>query len=302
MFLAASARKSAMKIVVTGASGQLGAELCRLLGPAAIPIDLDTLDITNKVAVREALPAIGPDAVINCAAYTKVDQAESEPRLCHSINATAVKYLAEACGRLNCPLVQVSTDYVFSGLPARSRPYREDEPTSPQGVYGRTKLEGEQAAAVHPKHLIVRTCGLYARPTHTQAQNFVRTILRLAASKPKLRIVHDQHCTPSYVPHVARAILFLLGNGESKSAPWGIYHVTNGGATTWYEFASKIVARAGLGTELEPITTTEYGSAAPRPAYSVLDTSAYHRLGGPPMPEWQEGLAEYFAELATMGD
>jgi dTDP-4-dehydrorhamnose reductase len=304
------------KTLVTGAAGQLGAELCRLLGPRAIATDIDTLDLTDGPAVREALDRWRPAVVINCAAYTRVDQAESEAELCRAVNVTAVEHLAAACGRLDCPLVEISTDYVF-GNPGGGRPHREADPTSPQGVYARSKLAGELAAARHARHIIVRTCGLYARPTDPRAQNFVKTILRLAHSRDTLRVVADQHCTPSYVPHVARAVLFLaglaapdpvagkkMGTGTSlRSEPvpifsWGIYHVTNSGATTWHEMACEIVRLAGLKVAVQPITTAEYPLAAPRPAYSVLDTTAYHRLGGPAMPDWKTALAEYFAELA----
>ena len=287
-----------MRILITGAAGQLGAELCRLLGPAALGVDIDTLDLTNGPAVLADVARMAPDAIIHCAAYTQVDHAEVEPERCRAVNVGAVASLAQACRRLDCPLVQISTDYVFGGPPDRGVPYREEDPPSPQGVYARTKLEGEHAAAEAPKHLIVRTCGLYARPSHQEARNFVKTILRLAQSKPKLRVVHDQTCTPSYVPHVSRAILFLLGVGGTGPAPWGTYHVTNRGAATWYEFAGEIVRQAGLDVVLEPITTAEYGAAAPRPGYSVLDTSAYHRLGGPAMPDWKIGLEEYLAELS----
>jgi dTDP-4-dehydrorhamnose reductase len=286
-----------MKILVTGALGQLGAELCSQLGGDAIPIDIDTLDLTNGPAVRKALAEMAPTAVINCAAYTQVDKAESEPDLCRAVNATAVEHLAEACGRLDCPLVQISTDYVFGDPAAPRRPHLESDATLPQGVYARTKYEGELAAARHAKHLIVRTCGLYAQPSHQRAQNFVKTILRLAQSRDHLRVVADQHCTPSYVPHVAKAVLFLLDAGQRSAAPWGVYHVTNGGATTWHAVASEIVRLAGLKTTVEAITTAEYPLPAPRPAYSVLDTTAYHRLGGPAMPSWDAALAEYFAEL-----
>jgi dTDP-4-dehydrorhamnose reductase len=307
-----------MKVLVTGAEGQLGKELCRQLGPAAVPVDLDALDLTDGPALLEAVARLSPDAVINCAAYTQVDRAESEPERCRAVNATAVGHLAQACRRLSSPLVQISTDYVFGRAPVPRRPQRESDPPSPQGIYATTKLEGERAAAEAPKHLIVRTCGLYARPSHPKAQNFVTTILRLAESRPVLRVVDDQQCTPSYVPHVARAILFLLGREKGDSphlperpegcsaqmgtvpffppAPGGIYHVTNTGAATWCEFARQIVRLAGLGVAVEPITTEEFAAAAPRPAYSVLDTMAYHRLGGPPMPDWKTALAEYFAE------
>ena len=283
-----------MKILVTGAAGQLGRELCRMLGPGAVGVDIDTVDLTKRPAVELAVRECRPDAVINCAAYTAVDQAESEPERCRAVNATAVNYLAHACREVDCPLVQISTDYVFCGSTPGGPPHREDDRPEPRGVYAVTKFEGEQAAARHAKHLIVRTCGLYARPSHAEARNFVKTILRLARSRSSLRVVGDQHCTPSYVPHVARAVLFLAGRDSGKPAPWGIYHVTNQGGTTWYEFAREVVRLAGIDVTIEPITTADYGAAAPRPAESVLDTTRYHLLGGPPMPDWREALAEYF--------
>ncbi len=289
-----------MRIAVTGAGGQLGGELCRQLEDDALPLDHDTLDLTQRPAVLETILSAKPDVVINCAAYTQVDQAEIEPDACRAVNRAAVEYLADACRELDCPLVQISTDYVFAGDNGRATPYREDDPPSARGIYALTKLEGERAASRHAKHLIVRTCGLYARPTDQRAGNFVKTMLRLGRTRSHLRIVADQHCTPSYVPHVARAVLFLAGYDTAKPAPWGTYHITNTGATTWHGFASEIFRQAGLDVALEPITTAAYGAPAPRPAYSVLDTAAYHRLGGPPMAHWQSALAEYFADLAEM--
>lgn len=291
-----------MKTAVTGAYGQLGGELCRQLGGDAMPLEIDTLDLTDGPAVQERLLALKPDAVINCAAYTQVDTAEREPAACRAVNVTAVENLARACGDLDCPLVQISTDYVFGGAADRAVPYGEDDPPSPQGVYAQTKLEGELAAARHGKHVIVRTCGLYARPSDRRANHFVKTMLRLGRSRSELKVVADQHCTPSYVPHVARAVLFLarffgeMGATAPQPAPWGIYHVVNRGATTWHEFAGEIFRQAGMEITLHPISTAEYGAAAPRPAYSVLDTTAYHRLGGPAMPDWKTALAEYMAQ------
>jgi dTDP-4-dehydrorhamnose reductase len=292
----------------------LGAELCRLLAAEAIGVDIDTLDLTDRAAVRETLRRLAPRAVVHCAAYTQVDQAETDAVRCRAVNVTAVETLADACRELDSPLVQLSTDYLFTGSPRPAptsecpprapdpayrvpRPWREDDPPAPKGVYAVTKFEGEQAAAAWPKHLIVRTCGLYARPSHVAARNFVKTILRLARTQPKLRVVDDQWCTPTYVPHLARAIVYLLGTHRATPAPWGIYNVTNRGETTWCNFAREIVRRAGLDVPVEPITTADFAAPAPRPAYSVLDTTAYHRLGGPPMPDWKEALGEYFEEL-----
>lgn len=284
-----------MRIAVTGAYGQLGSELCRLLGSDAVGLDLDTLDVTDGRAVDNTLLALRPRVLINCAGYTNVDLAESQAEACRAVNATAVEHLARTCGRLDCPLVQISTDYVFGGEPARSTPYREDDPPSPQGVYAQSKLAGERAAAGHPKHLIVRSCGLYARRSDRRADHFVGTMLRLSRTGSPLRVVNDQQCTPSYVPHVARAILFLAGVSGGRPAPWGIYHVTNRGATNWHEFACEIFRRAGRDVPVRAITTAEYGAVAPRPAHSVLDTAKYHALGGPAMPTWQDALREYFA-------
>jgi dTDP-4-dehydrorhamnose reductase len=292
-----------MSIAVTGAYGQLGGELCRQLGAHAIPLDIDTLDLTDAETVVKRMLDLKPEAIINCAAYTQVDMAETEPQKCRAVNATAVEHLVRACRQLDCPLLQISTDYVFGACPATPRPWREDDPPSPKGVYARTKLEGELAAAAYPKHWIVRTCGLYARASDRRAANFVRTMLRLGATRKELGVVADQRCTPTYVPHLARAILFLMGWTPPKkgdcppfSAPWGTYHVTNTGETTWREFAVEIFRLAGMPVSVRPITTAEYGAPAPRPAYSVLDTTLYHRLGGPAMPDWKAALADYFAE------
>jgi len=280
-----------MTIVVTGADGQLGSELCRQLGPQATGVDLPEFNLTDRECVERQILARRPVAVINTAAYTRVDQAEEQAELCRAVNADAVGHLAEACRRLDCPLVQVSTDYIFGRDAARRTPYRETDPPGPQGVYAASKLEGERQAARWEKHIVVRTCGLYGRLGPRSPGNFVATMLRLGRERNHLRVVHDQHCTPSYVPHVARAIRFLL------DGRWfGLYHVVNTGEATWFDFAAEIFRQAGLNVELEPITTAQYGAAAPRPGYSVLDTGKYHALpAAPPMPSWQAALQEYLA-------
>ena len=276
-------------IAVTGAAGQLGSELARQLGERALPLDRQSLDLADPDAIWRVLSAARPKAVINAAAYTKVDLAEKEPEACERVNAAAVKHLAETCRKLDCPLLQVSTDYVFDGYPPRSVPYAETDLPRATGVYARTKLAGEAAAAENPRHFVVRTSGLYGRlaPNFKQG-NFVETMLRLGRERGHVRVVDDQRCTPSFVPHVARAILFLIG-----TKAYGTYHVTNTGETTWHDFAAEIFRQAGLDVRMERITTQQFGAPAPRPAYSVLDTSKYHALGGPPMPHWSEGLREY---------
>lgn len=283
-----------MRVAVTGSKGQLGWELCRQLGEQAIPLDRAELDLADLASIRGAIRRIKPDAVINAGAYTAVDQAETEPELCRRINAEAVGELAEACREIDCALLQVSTDYVFGGTYSRLEPHREDEPVEPQGVYARTKQEGEVRAAGAPKHFVARTCGLYGRPSPGRSPaNFVETMLRLGRERDHLRIVSDQTCTPSAVTEVAQAIVFLLG-----TEAYGTYHVTNTGSVAWIDFAAEIFRLAGLSPRLEAITTAQYGAPAPRPSYSVLDTSKYQRLGGPILSDWQGALARY---LATRG-
>jgi len=278
-----------MRIVVTGCGGQLGSELCRGAGADLIGLDLPDFDLTNRQGVVETLCRIAPQAIINTAAFTQVDRAEDEPQRCHAVNADGVAHLVEACRRLDAVLVQLSTDYVFGRDAARRDPYCESDEPGPLGVYANTKLEGERLAARWPKHFVVRTCGLYGQGGPRASGNFPQAILRLAREGRPLQIVDDQRCSPSYVPHVARAIRFFLGTGA-----FGTYHVVNRGDASWFELAAELIRLAGLEAELTPITTAEYGARAPRPAYSVLDTAKYHGLSGrPEMPRWQDALAEY---------
>lgn len=284
-------------IAVTGAGGQLGSELCRQLGNRAAALVRPDFDITDRAIVSATLQRLRPQAVINTAAYTLVDRAEDEPELCQRFNADGVALLAQVCRELEVPLVQISTDYVFGQDIHRTTPYVEDDPPGPQGVYAHSKLAGEIAAQTWPQHIIVRTCGLYGLPgPRTAASNFVDTMQRLARQGKHLRVVADQHCTPSYVPHVARAVLFLL-----EGRHFGTYHVVNGGATNWHDFACEIFRLAGVAPSIERITTAQYGARAPRPAYSVLGTAKYHALGGPPMPTWQGALAEYLQSIPPGG-
>ncbi|MCR4414480.1 MAG: dTDP-4-dehydrorhamnose reductase [Thermoguttaceae bacterium] len=287
-----------MPIVVTGCQGQLGSELCRQLGTEAVGLDLPEFDLCDAQGVRRALVTVRPRAVVNTAAYTLVDRAEQQPDLCHAINADAVGHLADLCRELDAVLVHISTDYVFGHGAQRQIPYLETDEPGPQGAYARSKLAGERLAAAWPRHFIVRSCGLYGRPGPRSAGNFVATMLRLARQGRPLRVVNDQCCSPTYVPHLARAIRFLLG-----TRAYGTYHVVNTGQTTWYGFAAEIFRQAGLSVRLEPITTAEYGAPAPRPAYSALDTAKYHALPGrPPMPPWQTALAEYLREAGRWAD
>jgi len=277
-----------MKIVVTGAEGQLGSEICRQIGGTALGLDLPIFDLTDPDAVQDMLAQLRPDVVINTAAYTLVDKAEEEIEICQAVNAEGVQHLAQGCRRMNTVLVHISTDYVFPGTD-RSTPYRETDEPEPKSVYAQAKLEGERHAAQLDRHFIVRTCGLYGRTGRNTAGNFVETMLRLGRQCDKLRLVADQRCSPSYVPHVAQAIRFL-----ATTEAYGTYHVVNSGDTTWYDFAAEIFRQSGLTVELERISTAEYGAPAPRPSYSVLDTTKYHALPGrPPMLDTKAALSEY---------
>ncbi len=277
-----------MRILVTGGAGQLGGELSDQLGGTARPVTRAEFPLDEPETAVALLRRERPATVIHCAAYTAVDRAEGEADRCFAINAEAVRILVEAARELNIYWVQISTDYVFGADAARNRPYTETDSPGPQGVYARSKLLAEQQVATLPRHLIVRSCGLYsARPG---AVNFPATILRLAADRPRLRVVSDQRCSPTYVPHLAAAIRFLVDRNAT-----GLFHVAGGGHTTWHEFATELLRLSGHSVPIDAITTEQFGARADRPRYSVLDCSKYLTLGGPVLPPWPVALAEFVA-------
>lgn len=273
------------RIAVTGPSGQLGSVLCRMLGPRALPVDRSILPLDRPEEAGSVIESLRPDAVINCGAYVAVDKAEQETELCFRTNAETPAAMAQVCSRLDIPLVQISTDYVYCRSEQRE-PHRETDGIAPDGAYARSKAAGELAALEAPRSLVIRTCGLYG--VTPRKANFVETMLRLGAERRHLRVVNDQICTPSYVADVARGILFLLEREAD-----GIVNVTNRGAVTWYDFANEIFRQSNLEVEVEPITSAQFGAPAPRPAYSVLDGGRYASLGGPALPSWQDALAAY---------
>ena len=277
-------------ILVTGANGQLGKEICRQLGPAALPLPRATLDITDAEKITNLVSQHQPQAVINCAAWTAVDAAETASSACWAANATAVGFLADACTAHGATLVQVSSDYVFGADRTRRTPYHESDPPGPLSVYGESKLAGETAARRAASHLIIRTCGLYsvgdAGPV--RGRNFLDTMLTLATARQPLRVVNDQVCTPSFVPHVATAMLGLLAADAQ-----GLFHLTNAGATSWHGLAEALFAAVEITADLTAISTSSYPAPAERPAYSVLDTTAATRILGAALPDWRDAVAAY---------
>ena len=280
-----------MRILLTGGTGQIGREIAGLLrAHTVIAPDRAALDLADAATVRAAVRTLRPDLIVNPGAYTAVDRAEEEEALARKINADAPAVLAEEARRLGVPLIHFSTDYVFDGN-ARS-PYAEDAVTAPLNAYGRTKLAGEEAVRGSGCiHVILRTSWVYSR----HGRNFLLTIERLAREKPRLTIVDDQFGTPNWARDLARAaVKIALHARDELSRKSGIYHLTSQGQTTWHGFAAAIVESMHLEQppEVAPIRTSEFPTAAARPAYTVLDSSKLQRGFGIILPRWQDGLQE----------
>ncbi|GAK59699.1 DTDP-4-dehydrorhamnose reductase [Candidatus Vecturithrix granuli] len=283
-----------MKILVTGAKGMLGTDLTALLQAdhEVFGIDLHNCDILQAEQLRAFVQAYQPEVIIHTAAYTNVDQAEIDEERATQLNVTGAKNVATAARTCQAKMIYISTDYVFDGQ--KSVPYTEDDPTHPLGVYGKTKFLGEQEVRALLNHdrrqdfLIVRTAWLYGQ----HGKNFVKAILERVQQQQPLRVVNDQTGSPTYTCDLARGILALI---EHKAS--GIVHLTNSGQCTWYDFAKTILAYRQLSdVKIEAITTAELQRPAPRPAFSVLDTSKFTALTGQTLRPWQEGLQAYFEE------
>lgn len=271
------------KILVTGAKGQLGRELQSVVGSGWCFTDVDELDICSKEAVEAYVTSNHIDTIVNCAAYTNVDRAEDEPKEAERINSDAVALLAEVARRHNIRLVHISTDYVFGGTHYNT-PISEDAEPQPLGVYGTTKLMGERAVVGSGcRHVIIRTAWLYS----PYGKNFVSTILRLATERDTIRVVSDQIGSPTYAHDLA---LVIRDISEGRIAAEGLYHYTNEGVVSWYEFARAIVNIAGLECKVEACTTAEYGAKAPRPAYSVLSKAKISSVLEDEIPQWRVSL------------
>jgi dTDP-4-dehydrorhamnose reductase len=282
-----------MRTAVLGAPGQLGRDLCPRLGGEVLPLGRADADLTDPTRLRELLERLRPDVVVNCAAYNYVDKAESEPAAALAINALAVRDLATICRDLDCTLVHFSTDYVFGLDAGRSVPWTENDPPGPVSVYGLSKLAGEFLVRSNcPKHIIIRTCGLYGVwGSGGKGGNFVETMLRLAGQGKPVRVVNDQRCTPSFAVDVATATSSLIAAGAR-----GSFHITNAGDCTWYEFAREIFRAAGMNVEVTPITSAEFGAAARRPSYSVLSNEKLRGSGIAVPRPWTDALRAYLAE------
>ncbi|HKO02305.1 MAG TPA: dTDP-4-dehydrorhamnose reductase [Thermoanaerobaculia bacterium] len=281
--------------LITGAGGMVGIDLRDALqsrADAVIPVTKSELDITDGDAVRELVYAKQPTIIVNCAAYTRVDDAEAHEAAANAVNGAGVESLAQAANDINALLVQISTDFVFDG--SQRTPYEENAPTNPLSAYGRSKLLGEQAAARADRHLIIRTAWLFG----VHGPNFVEEMRnQVKKGTNPLRVVNDQRGRPTYTPHLATAIVRLsLLAAESEHAR-GIVHYADEPEVTWFGFACAIVASLGERTfdqiAVEPVTSAEFPRPAKRPAYSVLSTERYMRLTGAEPESWREGLQEY---------
>ncbi len=284
----------AKTILITGANGQLGSEIkaiaSQFLAFDFLFTDVDSLDLLNKGALCTFAADKKIDYVINCAAYTAVDKAETEIELCYSINRDAIKNLAEVFSTSR--IIHVSTDYVFDGT--ATRPYRETDPTNPQSVYGKSKLEGEEALLnADVEAIIIRTAWLYS----PYGNNFVKTMIRLGSERSEVNVVCDQEGTPTYAADLARSILNMVLYSEQIDFPSGVYHYSNEGKTTWYEFASKVMELAKLDCKVNPIPTNEYPTPAARPKYSVLDKTKIKETFTLPVPQWEESLENCISRL-----
>ena len=275
------------KILVTGANGQLGSEL-RVLSVNSnhefLFTDVAELDITNREAVDNYVSEHGTDIIVNCAAYTNVDKAEDDTEMADSINHLAVKNLAEVSAKYKLILIHISTDYVFDG--SKNTPYLETDATAPLGVYGHTKLDGEKAVTDSGcDYLIIRTSWLYS----SFGNNFVKTIRRLTAEKDSLKVVFDQVGTPTYAADLASAILEIIETGKYKSNS-GIYHFSNEGVCSWYDFAIEIRNLSGNLCDIQPCHSDEFPSKVKRPNFSVLDKTKIKETFGLKIPYWKDSL------------
>lgn len=274
-----------MKVIVTGAKGQLGTDVMTELKKRsylAVAADLPELDITDRDKVESFIESEKPDAVIHCAAFTNVDLAETEREICKAVNVDGTENIALACEKCGAKLLYLSTDYVFGG--SGEAPFETDSPVAPCNYYGLTKLMGEEKVRQCQKHFIVRISWVFGK----NGKNFVKTMLRLAETREEIKVVNDQVGSPTYTPDLARLLCDMI-----ETEKFGTYHATNDGFCSWAEFAGKIMELAGKETRIIPITSDEYESAAVRPANSRMSKRSLAENGFEPLPDWQSALERY---------
>lgn len=284
-----------MKIFVTGIRGQLGHDVVNELkkrGIESVGVDIDEMDITDAASVDRVIKAAAPDAVIHCAAYTAVDAAEENEELCYRVNVDGPRNIARVCRELDIRMVQISTDYVFSGEGTRF--WRPEDECLPQSVYGRSKYGGEEAVRnILDKYFIVRIAWAFG----INGKNFVKTMLKLAKTHDTIRVVNDQIGSPTYTYDLARLLVDMV-----LTEKYGTYHATNEGTCSWYEFACAIFREAGVTVNVVPVTTLEYGAKAKRPANSRMENGKLEENGFERLPTWQDALSRYVVALRESGE
>lgn len=279
-----------MKVLVTGAGGQLGYDVCRELQRRNVPflgVTSRTMDITDRKAVLRHMKEFLPDAVIHCAAYTAVDRAETEPERAFEVNEAGTRHVAAACREVGAKLLYLSTDYVFSG--AGERFYEVNDSTGPLNVYGHSKLAGEQAVReLMEKFFIVRISWVFGK----KGKNFVKTMLRLSEDRSEINVVCDQMGSPTYTADLAPLLCDMV-----ETEKYGVYHATNEGVCSWAELAEEIFRLTGKATRIIPIATVEYGAATPRPMNSRLSKGSLDTFGFARLPDWRDALKRVLSEL-----
>ncbi len=280
-----------MKVLVTGYNGQLGFDVIKELESRHIAckgVDMADFDITDTEATENYIKNYAPDAVIHCAAYTAVDKAEDDEKTCYAVNTLGSENIAKVCGKIGAKMVYVSTDYVYGG--AGNEPFEVTDKTNPCNVYGKTKLQGEEAVKSNcDKYFIVRTSWVFG----INGNNFVKTMLRLGDTHPQLNVVSDQIGSPTYTPDLAKLICDMI-----ETEKYGTYHGTNENYCSWAEFAEEIMKQGGKETIINPVTTAEYGAKAQRPLNSRLSKKCIDNAGFDRLPTWQDALTRFIKELA----
>ena len=279
-----------MKVLVTGVKGQLGYDVVKELekrGLTAVGVDIEEMDITDAGSVNKVIKEAAPDAVIHCAAYTAVDAAEENEELCRKVNADGPQNIANVCKELDIKMIQISTDYVFNGQGENF--WEPDDEAAPTSVYGQTKYEGELAVRnTLEKYFIVRIAWVFG----INGKNFVKTMLNLSKNYDTIRVVNDQFGSPTYTYDLARLLVDMV-----QTEKYGVYHATNEGTCSWYDFACAIFEEAGIEINVVPVTTQEYGAKANRPANSRMSKEKLTENGFEKLPAWQDALSRYIAAL-----